>query len=50
MKNSAANLQDLIPTLAVIIKGSTNLLAKVGIKSCRFAAECFICACMDATS
>ena len=35
-----ANLQDLIPTLAAIIIGNTNLLAKVGIKSCRFATEC----------
>ena len=33
-------LQDLIPTLAAIIIGNTNLLAKVGIKSCRFATEC----------
>ena len=38
--DSVANLQDLIPTLAAIIIGNTNLLAKVGIKSCRFATEC----------
>ena len=38
--HSVANLQDLIPTLAAIIVGNTNLLAKVGIKSCRFATEC----------
>ena len=38
--HSAANLQDLIPSLAAIIIGNTNLLAKVGIKSCRFATEC----------
>ena len=38
--HSVANLQDLIPTLAAIIIGNTNLLAKVGIKSCRFATEC----------
>ena len=35
--HSVANLQDLIPTLAAIIIGNTNLL---GIKSCRFATEC----------
>ena len=40
MKHSIANLQDLIPTLAAIIIDSTNYLAKVGIKSCRFAIEC----------
>ena len=33
-----ANLQDLIPTLAAIIIG--HKLAKVEIKSCRFAREC----------
>ena len=38
--HSVANLQDLIPTLAAIIIGNTNLLAKVGIKSCRFTTEC----------
>ena len=38
--HSVANLQDLIPTLAAIIIGNTNLPAKVGIKSCRFATEC----------
>ena len=38
--HSVANLQDLIPTLAAIIIDNTNLLAKVGIKSCRFATEC----------
>ena len=38
--HSVANLQDLIPTLAAIIIGNTYLLAKVGIKSCRFATEC----------
>ena len=38
--HSVANLQDLIPTLAAIIIGNTNLLAKVGIKSCIFATEC----------
>ena len=26
--------------MAAIILGNTNLLAKVGIKSCRFATEC----------
>ena len=43
--HSVANLQDLIPTLAAIIIGNTNLLAKVGIKSCRFVTECvsFVC-------
>ena len=30
----------VIPTLAAIIIGNTNLLAKVRIKSCRFATEC----------
>ena len=38
--HSIANLQDLIPTLAAIIIGNTNKLAKVGFKSCRFAIEC----------
>ena len=38
--HSVANLQDLIPTLAAIIIGNTKLLAKVGIKSCRFATGC----------
>ena len=39
--HSVASLQDLIPTLAAIIIGNTNLLAKaVRIKSCRFATEC----------
>ena len=38
--HSVENLQDLIPTLAAIIIGNANLLAKVGIKSCRFATEC----------
>ena len=38
--HSVANLQDLIPTLAAIIIGNTYLLAKVGIKSCRYATEC----------
>ena len=38
--HSVANLQDLIHTLAAIIIGNTNLLAKVWIKSCRFAKEC----------
>ena len=37
---SVAYLQDLIPTLAAIIIGNTYLLAKVGIKSCRYATEC----------
>ena len=41
-KHSVANLQDLIPTLAAIIIDNTNLLAKVGIKSCRYATECFL--------
>ena len=38
--HSVANLQDLIPTLAAVIIDNTNLLAKAGIKSCRFATEC----------
>ena len=38
--HSVAYLQDLIPTLAAIIIGNTYLLAKVGIKSCRYATEC----------
>ena len=37
---SIANLQDSFPTLAAIIIGNTYKLAKVGIKSCRFAIEC----------
>ena len=34
-----------LQALAAIIIGNTNLLAKVGIKSCRFATECvsFVC-------
>ena len=41
--HSEAYLQDLIPILAAIIKGKAThsyLLAKVGIKSCRYATEC----------
>ena len=37
--HSVAYLQDLIPTWAAIIIGDTYLLAKVGIKSCRYATE-----------
>ena len=35
-----ANLQDLIPTLALVVCVAYNYAAKVGIKSCRFAIEC----------
>ena len=31
-----ANLQDLIPTLALVVCVAYNYAAKVGIKSCRF--------------
>ena len=34
--HSIANIQDLIPTLALVV----CVAAKVGIKSCRFAIEC----------
>ena len=37
--HSLANLQGLIATLAALIIGNTKL-AKVGIKSCRFAKKC----------
>ena len=30
------NLQDLIPTLALVVCAAHNYAAKVGIKSCRF--------------
>ena len=45
MKHTLANLQDLIPTWQVHIY-KQHKPAKVGIKSCRFARVCFICACM----
>ena len=47
-----ANLQDLIPTLAAIIIARQHKLAKVGIKSCRFAIECvsLVRTCMDVNS
>ena len=35
--HSIANLQDLIPTLALVVCVSYNYAAKVGVKSCRFA-------------
>ena len=38
--HSIANLQDLILTLAAIIIYKQHKLAKVRIKSCRFAIEC----------
>ena len=38
--HSIANLQDLIPTLALVVCVSYNYAAEVGIKSCRFAIEC----------
>ena len=40
-KHSVANLQDLIPTLASKFVLPIIIAAKVGIKSCRFATECF---------
>ena len=51
-KHSVANLQDLIPTLASKFVLPIIIAAKVGIKSCRFATECFsfMHVCMDATS
>ena len=30
------NLQDLIPTLALVVRVAYNYATKVGIKSCRF--------------
>ena len=33
---ASANLQDLIPTLALVVCDAYNYAAKVGIKSCRF--------------
>ena len=44
MKHSLAHLQDLVPTLAS--KTYVTTPAKVGIKSCRCARECFICTCV----
>ena len=38
--HSIANLQDLIPTLAVIVCVSYNYAVKVEIESCRFVIEC----------
>ena len=35
-----ANLQDLIPTLALVNCVAYNYADKVGIKSCKFAIEC----------
>ena len=43
MKHSLAHLQDLIPTLAGAVAYIFYIPAKVGIKSCRCARECFIC-------
>ena len=37
---SIANLQDLNPTLAKIYNYRLHKVAKVGIKSCRYAIEC----------
>ena len=34
------NLQDLIPTLALVVVLPIIVAAKVGIKSCRLAIEC----------
>ena len=47
--HSLAPLQDLIPTFnwQPAFKAK-HYAAKVGIKSCRGARECFICACMNA--
>ena len=45
MKHSLAHLQDLIPTLAGVV-AYMFISAKVGIKSCRCARECFICTCV----
>ena len=43
IKHSLAHLQDLIPTLAYIkYSYMQNTPAKVGIKSCGCARECFI--------
>ena len=51
-KWALANLQELIPTLAAIITDNTNYVAKVEIKSHRFAIEyvLFVYAWMDVTS
>ena len=38
--HSLANLKDVIPTLVIIRNDSQHILAKVGIKSYRFAGEC----------
>ena len=46
IKYSVAHLQDLIPILASAFCILYFIPAKVGIKSCRFARECFICACI----
>ena len=43
MKHSLAHLQDLIPTLTGVVAYMFYIPAKVGIKSCRCARECFIC-------
>ena len=45
MKHSLVHLQDLIPTLAGVIAYMFTP-AKVRIKSCRHARECFICTCV----
>ena len=45
MKHSLAHLQDLIPTLAGVV-AYMFIPAKVGIKSCRCARECFIYTCV----
>ena len=45
MKHSLAHLQDLIPILAGVV-AYMFIPAKVGIKSCRCARECFICTCV----
>ena len=36
------NIQDLIPTLALVVCVAYNYAAKVGIKSCIFAIECVL--------
>ena len=41
MKHLLVYLQGLIPTLAGLF-----IYYKVGIKSCRYARECFICTCI----
>ena len=37
--HSIANLQDLIPTFALVASLSIIIAAKLGIKSCKFAIE-----------